>query len=751
MATYKEIVLAAWLHDIGKFAQRAGEQCPKDVVYTEFFLQKVKDCLPDDVRAAEVIRLASAHHNPSAYDEWIIAHGDRLSSGSDRCNILLEQKNCDDEIPAKFYEKPLIHLISSLRLKEKPTSVNGYSPLKPMEGNAIFASVNAKVSKQEYQELWQKFKQDFEELKGLQYKDFIRSLDTLMERYCWCIPSSTIQDTDISLYQHSKTTAAFAGTLYLYHKEHNTETESALGIRDEKAFLFIQGDISGIQNYIFDLKTTSNNAKLLRARSFQVWALSEIIAEYLTGEFGVSRENIISSAGGKFLLLVPNVPQAAKKLPALRLEIEKFFLREFAGKITFVLSDGIPASGSDVQKGNMQKLLNLIGKKGEEAKQRKMQAVLREYGPELSELYDRLQERGECEYCETLPADKTRDGKKICTNCDKLIDIGGRLMKTDKIILKTDTLSRFDEMVKLLKHDDPQFGYLTEYQAGFPLMSLPYAAPVKDNNLCTFEEIADKAEGSNKLAMFKADIDNLGLVFTSSWGAGKDNRISFSRYAQLSRQLHYFFSAYVSGFIIKNHSEYQEKIYTVFSGGDDLCILGAWDAVMRFAADFRNKFDAFTNNNPSVTLSGGIALADPRLPVRFIAAEAEEALEEAKGRKDKNSISVFGVTVCWKKYGQSLKDGETIFEYMNSNKVSSAVVYKMIDFANRAQAVKAGKLRDLLWMSNYRYIITRNIEAQYKETLDFFNQFGVSPEAMEQSRIAVSYALYKNRKGKENV
>jgi CRISPR-associated protein Csm1 len=239
----------------------------------------------------------------------------------------------------------------------------------------------------------------------------------------------------------------------------------------------------------------------------------------------------------------------------------------------------------------------------------------------------------------------------------------------------------------------------------------------------------------------------LGLVFTSSWGEGTENRISFSRYAQLSRQLHYFFSAYLTQFI--SLSDYKDKIYIVFSGGDDLCLLGSWDAVIHFAADFRKIFSEFTNNNPSVTLSGGIALFGPRLPVRTIAAEAEDALEKAKSRNDKNGISVFGVTVSWEEYKKSLADAKTIAQYMKDGQVSSGVVYKMIDFMNRVQRVKNGSLRDMVWMSNYRYIIARNIKPEHKEAIEFFQKFNVNPEAMEKSRIAVSYALYANRKNKE--
>jgi CRISPR-associated protein Csm1 len=217
--------------------------------------------------------------------------------------------------------------------------------------------------------------------------------------------------------------------------------------------------------------------------------------------------------------------------------------------------------------------------------------------------------------------------------------------------------------------------------------------------------------------------------------------------------MHYFFSGYLASFI-SNHTEYKEKIYTVFSGGDDVCVLGPWDAVMRFALDFRKELATWTNNNPSITLSGGIALASPRLPVRNIAEEAEAALEEAKGRKNndntiKDGISVFGVTVGWDEYEKSLEDAKKMLKYLDENKVSSAVIYKMIDFANRAGSVKNGNLRDMLWMSNYRYVIARNIKPEHEDTVKFFHGFGVCPDNMIKSRIAVSYALYAKRTSEE--
>ena len=207
---------------------------------------------------------------------------------------------------------------------------------------------------------------------------------------------------------------------------------------------------------------------------------------------------------------------------------------------------------------------------------------------------------------------------------------------------------------------------------------------------------------------------------------------------------------------------YKERIYTVFSGGDDLCILGSWDTVLQFALDFRKALVKFTNNNPSVTISGGITLVNSKVPVRNIADEAEELLEKSKAKDGKNSITVFGTTVSWEEYEKCLEDGKYLQEQLELNKidskkgVSSGVVYKFLDFANRAERLREGNIGELLqnkkWQSHFYYIISRNIKDN-EELRDKLKSFGTSSNSenisnekkMINSRIAVSYALYTQR------
>ena len=798
----KEIVLASYLHDVGKFAQRADRKelfdekikelsCPvtKDgrnthwhVVYTNGFLEKHKNVLPDEIDFQKVIILARNHHRPSTYEEWVVAQGDRLSSGADRCSLLEE----DDTESKKFFEKPLIHILSTLKIGQNEEPARAYCKMQPLDEDAILSTSSAKIGKEDYARLWNDFEKDFRALEGLSFEQFLPALDSLLERYWWCIPSATNSDADISLYQHAKTTAAFASALYEFQKSAEKENETDLQNTTEKKFLFIKGDLSGIQKYIFDLKSNDDSAKLLRAKSFEIAALGEIVAQNIVARAEVSSANIMTSAGGNFMILLPNSQKVRSLLPQIQLEAESYFLQEFAGKLSVIISDGVEASCDDVQQKKAQDLINQIGRNADICKQKKMQKALQKNGAVLNGFYEKLQKYGECPKCALFAADGTNaDGSpKECSNCASLTEIGSRLVKSSWIKYDFQKLLPFSKTVKVFKNDEKPagdssesfFASINDFVPGRALVHLPYSAPrAGDEALLSFEEIAKKSTGNKKLAMFKADIDNLGLIFSSSL----KERMSFSRYADMSHKMHYFFSAYYTWFL-KNHScemtedngakkkvFYKDAIYTVFSGGDDLCVLGAWDAVVQFAYDFHKELLKLTNNNPSLNLSGAIELSSSNTPVRMLAQSAEAALEKSKSRKDdsgkiaKNAITIFGTTVSWQDFEECLENGKKFQKYLEPNDkgesvLSTAVVYKMIDFSKRAEAIQNGSVKELvnenvkgqmknhLWKSNFSYIVARNVKD--KGVKEWLLDFAASPKKMASCRIAVSYALYTCRR-----
>src|SRR5690606_30687902 len=96
------------------------------------------------------------------------------------------------------------------------------------------------------------------------------------------IPAATVGKVvpDISLYDHSKTTAALATAIYAYHSE--CQTLEIDRIKDDKdpKFLLVTGDLYGIQDFIFAAggSTGRASAKLLRGRSFSVSLIAELAA-----------------------------------------------------------------------------------------------------------------------------------------------------------------------------------------------------------------------------------------------------------------------------------------------------------------------------------------------------------------------------------------------------------------------------------------------------------------------------------------
>lgn len=736
--SFNEIVISAYLHSLGNISVISGYNGVHDInLFYKNFFDAHKEHFPSDVNVDNIFSLICSYKSKKTLEDRLLYTASNLAAGY----------SSDAELPINNKACSMKHVLSTLKLEEMPEGKLGYYKLNVLDENAILSQENDQSSTKDYEKLLDSFDKDFSALKGLNFEEYTEALSTMLEHYFWSIPYIVTDNVDTGFFQHVKNTVAIVSILYHFAEEQPEIAESD----EEKKFYFISGDISGIQKYIFELKQNEFSAKLLRAKSFQLWALSEILSQYIVKEFGVTNANIITSAGGKFILMVPNTAGSKEKVEKLQLEIERYFLNNFAGKLAVIISDGVAASQKNLLSENSQLLFNRIGTKGDECKQFKMQKVLRAEGHVLNKIYEKLQINGECPKCGIF-ASESSDGTEPCKNCQDLIDIGRDLVKGAVVSLDSSVLQEFGKMVKVSRKTET-YGYsINHYVPGKPVMFLPYTAPYKDNEkeLLTFEEIAEKSKGNKKLAMFKSDIDNLGLVFSSSLG----ENISLSSYADLSHMLHFFFSAFFAWFVKNNKDQYgdlyKDKIYTVFSGGDDLCILGAWDSVVKFAIDFQKELKKFTNNNPSITVSGGISLASKNAPVAIIASQAEGLLDLSKSEPQKNSISLFNTTVSWEDFETMYSYGREL-EQLLENTLSVGPVYKMLEFAGRAEQIQKGNIKEILsqsknalWKSNLIYTVERNVKNEKAKSI--LLGFGTDPVSMVKSRIAVTYSLYTQRK-----
>ncbi|MCX7727769.1 MAG: hypothetical protein N2053_13095, partial [Chitinispirillaceae bacterium] len=166
----------------------------------------------------------------------------------------------------------------------------------------------------------------------------------------------------------------------------------------------------------------------------------------------------------------------------------------------------------------------------------------------------------------------------------------------------------------------------------------------------TFEEIAKKGEGIARLGVLRLDVDNLGQIFKD----GFRKHATFGRVVQLSTMLDFFFSHYlnrlkylwwdpVEGIIEEKDTQskrYEVKnlVEIVYSGGDDVFIVGHWSLLPDIALWINDNFIKFTGENKNFSISAGIALFDDKYPLYKAANEAGELESIAKKKERKNKI-----------------------------------------------------------------------------------------------------------------
>jgi CRISPR-associated protein Csm1 len=99
-----------------------------------------------------------------------------------------------------------------------------------------------------------------------------------------------------------------------------------------------------------------------------------------------------------------------------------------------------------------------------------------------------------------------------------------------------------------------------------------------------------------------------------------------------------------------------ERLYSVYSGGDDLFFVGAWDAVIELARRVRRDLTPYAANHPGIHASAGIALVGGKYPLSQAARDAGAAEEQAKayrraGRHTKDAICFLDSVQPWELFG----------------------------------------------------------------------------------------------------
>jgi CRISPR-associated protein Csm1 len=229
--------------------------------------------------------------------------------------------------------------------------------------------------------------------------------------------------------------------------------------------------------------------------------------------------------------------------------------------------------------------------------------------------------------------------------------------------------------------------------------------------------------------------------------------------------LNLFFSEY----LVELAKEKFQDMYVVFAGGDDLFVVGPWHQTIAFAIELREKLSLFCAENKDITLSAGILVGKPRMPMRKAAELAEEALEKAKAAPDealekakaapdKDSVCVFGETAKWDELEQLIEWGKKFDKALEDKErtgFSTAFLYRLLTYHRMYRQFKRedqSKIRFGRYLSLAHYDIGRNIRKEkydnQKELNMLLHIFAVSyskPQGIERLNIPLYYAINLNR------
>ena len=545
-------------------------------------------------------------------------------------------------------------------------------------------------------------------------------LAIVLEACCSYFPSSSYVDTpDISYYDHVKLTAAISACFYLYDKENNIQNfkeEYFSDIdRNKKKFLLVSGEFSGIQNFIYTI-SSKMAMKSLRGRSFYLELFAEHIIDEILSTLELSRINLLYSGGSHFYLLLPNTEKTKKILDIYKEKINNFILERIGTTIYFEMVY-TETSAEELGNGLTKEIKteNKVGELFRKTSSKVSKAKLSRYSLEqLKELFNENSSLNkiysytkECTICKKAEDEKilennARDfgdeaGIELCDSCKGYINLGRDISKlyhtNDEFIIekKSENIEEgvvFPKYLEgyvsilinnksyILKNMDKIHRYyaINSNYTGDKLCRNIWVGNYnitenRKGNLIEFKELVKKSKGIERLAVFRADVDNLGTLFQSGF-ENKDSKepyknVTLSKSVVLSRYLSDFFKRKINlilekkdaakdnnelfkkycDIICKNNSSPRD-IVIVYSGGDDVFAIGTWNDIIEFSIDLRTAFKEFTNDK--ITLSAGIGFFSENYPIHQMAEKTGNLESLAKANKDfsgkiiKNSVVLFG-------------------------------------------------------------------------------------------------------------
>ncbi len=684
MSQEESLVLAALLHDIGKFWQRTSHPLEqKDRAHTLLSHQFILDHFGQ--KWSQSASLASAHHQPDDYLGKVSQLAAHLSPQ--------EREHQEEGNPTV---KQLLSVFSQVGTGSSPY----YFPLKPLDihRDTIFPKQETdKEPEKSYTELWDNFVRETAAVTRLYGADFPALINTfyhLLCKFTWCIPSAYHSDIpDVSLFDHLRTTCAIALSLY---RSGISEADvdlllagSSDAVKEKPCLSLIGGDICGAQRFLYT-QTSKGLAKGLRGRSFYLELLTEVAALWLLRQLGLYTVNLLYAGGGHFYVLAH--PVDGQTLASLRRDFSQALLKHHHVTLHLALAtqELCPQDFGHFSEAwaGVQKQLGWAKRRpfGDLAPGEFYEEILKPQGV-----------RESADICAVCGVEDARHKlgvgeERECDLCHSLKHLGEQLADANYLLIAPRQGGQQDVqvqgwqklfffglgfVVRLL--DEPRQVDLNRLGPGSALLRLnstdflnnevgntlktvktapalgfrflAQASPRKKEEpteIADFETVAQASEGVPFLGVLRMDVDNVG--WRCQRGLGED--ASISRVSSMSFLLRLFFEGWRNSVCAtRKPHDGKDKVYAIYAGGDDLLITSSWSEIAELAWNIHRDFSEFTCYNPQVHISGGTTVDDPHFPLYQLIEAATESLESgAKRMPGKNAFNFLGQTLNWSQF-----------------------------------------------------------------------------------------------------
>jgi CRISPR-associated protein Csm1 len=592
------------------------------------------------------------------------------------------------------------------------------------ENQAVFPSKNGMVDSNGIKQYLEKF---FNEVAAV---TDIRQYYFIIQKYFHCLPVNNQPECSLSVFNAAKLTAALGICLS----------------RDKDNLLLIKGDVSGIQDFIFSVPG-KGASKGLKGRSVYLSVLSDIISKFILQKLGLFYSNILYNGGGNFYILASVVDEG--KFLETRRYISSNILSLHKGEIYIALGHTILKTDDIRIPGAFGEVWRKVGEETSKLKYKKWSEIgIKDHFGQIFGNTDDLSDNDACDVCGRTGMNISRSdsGEKVCSLCRSFEDLTSDLKKAKYYCERrvephsVGTVSSYNKILSVFGYE---VGFRDKPLEGFDNYKVNSTDFIQDKCMGFVFKIINLPDGDFdalarmrsdkftdgsligdiKIGTLKLDVDNLGRIFIL--GMGKKSNIA--GIMELSRMMSFFFEGYIYQLIKENKVD--DRLYVVYSGGDDTLLIGPYNTVFEFALNLREKFRDYVCGNCCITFSAATGIFDPKYPVTRAVIRTEEYLNTAKNyctasekspKKDK--VMLFGEVFNWLEFKKIIEIRDICVELVklsDRRAVLSKVLRSTKGFRKIIDGIEKRNKIDLLRIHRLNYYLrelhrSKNHEIRHK-------------------------------------